>query len=234
MIAVDSLSNHPPAAPVTDLSAFEPNVEAVAEFEPDLVIISFDPGDFIAGLTALGIPVINQGAPASLEDAYRQMLDLGRATGQQPEAEELVSTMQTEIADLVAGYPPTDPPLRYYHEVDDTLFSATSATFVGGIYSLFGLENIADPADTEGFGFPQLSEEFIIEANPDLIFYGCAEFCGTTADSIASRPGWATITAVQNGAVFELDDDIVSRWGPRLVEFVQLIRKALDEADPAA
>ena len=227
VIAVDATSDYPPEAPVTDLSAFQPNVEAIAAFGPDLVVISWDPGEVGAGLTALGIPVLIQPPALSIDDAYLQMRQLGAATGNPSAAEDLVASIQAEVADRVASYSVADHGLTYYHEVDDTLYSATSATFIGNVYALFGLENIADAADADGFGYPQLSGEYILEADPDLIFYGCAVWCGTTPEAIAERPGWSGLRAVRNGSVVEVDDDISSRWGPRLIEFVQLIGQTL-------
>ena len=227
VIAVDATSDYPPEAPVTELNAFQPNLEAIAAFGPDLVVISWDPGEVEAGLKALGIPVLVHPPALSIDDAYLQMRQLGEATGNQSAAEDLVASIQAEIADLVAGYGVTDQGLTYYHEVDNTLYSATSATFIGNVYSLFGLENIADAADADGFGYPQLSGEYILEADPDLIFYGCAVWCGTTPDAIADRPGWSGLRAIRNGTVVEVDDDLSSRWGPRLIEFVQLIGQTL-------
>lgn len=225
--AVDSQSNYPPEAPMTDLSAFEPSVEAIAAMEPDLVVLSWDPGDLVAGLAALGIPVIAHLDAATIDDAYTQITELGTATGNVDAANELIVTMQADIAALVDEYRVSEGGLSVYHEVDNTLYSATSQTFIGSIYSLFGLDNIADPADPDGLGFPQLSAEYILEADPDLIFYGCAVWCGTTPEAIAERPGWDGLAAVQAGALTELDDDVVSRWGPRLVEFVRLIGQSL-------
>lgn len=227
VIAVDATSDYPPGAPVTELDAFQPNVEAIAAYVPDLVVISWDPGEVEAGLEALGIPVLIQAPALSVDDVYLQMYQLGEATGNSPAAEDLVASIQAEIADLVGSYGVPDRNLTYYHEVDNTLFTATSATFVGSVYALFGLENIADRADPDGFGYPQLSGEYILESDPDLIFYGCAVWCGTSAETIADRPGWDGLRAVRNGSVIEVDDDISSRWGPRLVEFVQLIGETL-------
>ena len=230
VIAVDSLSNFPEDAPVTNLSAFEPSVEAIAALEPDLVVISYDPGELVAGLGILGIPVINHGGAFSFEDAYQQISELGSATGHLDSANDLVVKMQADMAAAVDRFDAPESPLSYYHEIDDTFYSATSATFIGSIYSLFGLENIADPADPDGFGFPQLSAEYIIESDPDLIYYGCAAWCGTSPETIAARPGWGGLTAVNSNALTALDDDITSRWGPRLVEFVRLIGESLTAA----
>lgn len=224
--AVDMNSDYPPEAPVTDLSGFQPNLEAIAAYQPDLVIISWDPGELVAGLTALDIPVLVQPAAASLDEAYLQMRLLGEAVGRPAEAEALAASLQEETAGLVDEHRAAGLGLTYYHEVDNTYYSAASGTFIGAVYALFGLENIADAAD-EGSGYPQLSPEYILEADPDLIFFGCALWCGTTAENIGERPGWSGLAAVEEGALIEVDDDISSRWGPRLIEFVRLIGGAL-------
>ncbi len=229
VVAVDSLSNYPAEAPLTDLNAYEPSIEAIAAYEPDLVVIFSDPSDLAAGLNTLGIPVITQFAALTIDDAYSQITDLGVATGNSESADEVINQMQIDIAAALDEYQAPETALTYYHEVANTLYSATSLTFIGSIYSLFGLENISDPADTDGWGFPQLSAEYIIEADPDLIFYGCAVWCGTTPEGIAERPGWDSISAVKNGSLVALDDDITSRWGPRLVEFVHLIGQSLEQ-----
>ena len=233
VIAVDEFSNYPPEAPVTELSGFRPNLEAIAAYGPDLVVMSGNPEEIASGLEALGIPVLIHEAALSPEDAYRQMRQTGAATGHSGAAEELVASIQEEIAGLVDRYADPDLGLTYYHEISDTFFSATSSTFIGTVYSLFGLENIADAADPDGYGYPQLSAEYILEADPDIIFYGCAIWCGTTAESIAGRPGWSELQAVGSGYLFEVDDDISSRWGPRLIEFVRLIGQTLQTLSEA-
>ncbi|NND01744.1 MAG: ABC transporter substrate-binding protein [Acidimicrobiia bacterium] len=226
--AVDSISNFPADAPVTELNAFAPSVEAIAAFEPDLVVMSFDPGDIESGLNALGIPVIVQFSALSLDDAYAQIEALGAASGHVEAAAEIVDEMGRTIDELNAELGRIGSNFSYYHELDDTYFSVTSSTFIGEIYSVVGLQNIADPADAEGFGFPQLSPEFILEADPDLIFLADTKCCGQTAQTLAERPGWDQLSAVQNGNVIELDDDIASRWGPRVIDFLGAIVAALE------
>ncbi len=235
VIAVDSFSNYPEGTPMTDLSGFRPNLEAIAAYAPDLVVMSGNPEEIASGLEALGIPVLIHEAALDLEDAYQQMRQVGAATGHVEAAEELVSTIQEEIAELLDEHAPepVDPNLEpdmrltFYHEISDTFFSATSGTFIGTVYAMFGLVNIADEADPDGYGYPQLSPEYILEADPDIIFYGCAVWCGTTAGSIAERPGWSELQAIRNQNLFEVDDDLSSRWGPRLIEFVRLIGQSL-------
>lgn len=225
VIAVDSLSTFPAEAPVTDLAAFTPNVEAILEFGPDLVIASFDPGELAAGLEAAGVPVLFQSAATNLDDVYRQIEELGTITGNRDAARTLNDDLRRRIEAAVAEAPSFDERPSYYHELDPTYFTATSATFIGEVYGLLGLRNIADAADPDGefFGFPQLSEEYIIEADPDFIFLADTKCCDATATSVATRPGWGELTAVQAGQVVELDDDIASRWGPRIVDYLEQV-----------
>ncbi|HZA78725.1 MAG TPA: ABC transporter substrate-binding protein [Acidimicrobiales bacterium] len=228
VVAVDDFSNYPEGTPMTDLSGFEPNVEAVTTYDPDLVVLSFDANDVVAGLERLEIPVLELPAGTTVDEAYDQITDLGTATGHTDEAGELVDEMQADIEDLVDQVPERDEPLTYYHELDDQLHTATSQTFIGQIYGLAGLENVADAAD-DGSGYPQVSAELLIDADPDLIFLA-DEAAGIEATDVTARPGWDQITAVRNGDIVELDPDITSRWGPRIVEFLRTVVKAVTDA----
>ncbi len=233
VVAVDSLSNYPAEAPVTDLSGFEPNVEAILDFEPDLVVLSYDPGDVVAGLTAAGVDSLLQGASMNIADTYVQILALGEITAHAGEAAALVDAMQTEMSDLAASVVERDEPLSYYHELDETLYTVTSATFIGEVYAMAGLVNAADPADADGssWGYPQLSAEYLLDAGPDIIFLADTKCCAQTAATIADRPGWETLTAVSTGRIVELDDDVASRWGPRIVDFLRAIVDAVNSVD---
>ncbi|HKX71307.1 MAG TPA: ABC transporter substrate-binding protein, partial [Acidimicrobiales bacterium] len=223
VVAVDDYSNYPEGTPMTDLSGFEPNVEAVTTYDPDLVVVHFDANDVIAGLERLDIPVLELPAAATLDESYEQIEQLGLAAGHADEAGELVDEMQADIEDLVAHVPERDEPLTYYHELDDQLHTATSRTFVGQVYALAGLENVADAAD-DGSGYPQVSAELLLDADPDMIFLADGA-AGVDAASVAARPGWDQMSAVTSGRIVELDPDISSRWGPRTVDFLRTIVK---------
>ena len=230
VIAVDDQSDYPPGVPVTDLSGWEPNVEAIAGYEPDLVIISFDPGGVRDSLESLDVPVIIQGPAEDLDGVYEQLRQLGAATGNAEETEVLAESMRSRIEELAERYGPLGVGRSFYYELDDTFFSVTSSTIAGQVFALFGLENIADAMPEEAGSYPQLSAEYIVESNPDLIFFGCGEFCDTTSETISAREGWDSIGAVRDGAVIEMDPDLSSRWGPRLAEFVELVGEALSAA----
>jgi iron complex transport system substrate-binding protein len=225
--AVDDQSNYPSHAPVTDLSGFEPNVEAIASYGPDLVVYSTEPGDLDSALEGLGIPALQQPAAAVLDDVYEQIEQLGVATGNASEAEVVVDRMRTEIRSITGSIEPPSEPVTYYHELDDTYYSVTSSTFIGQLYSLVGLENIADEAKGAGGGYPQLSAEYIVDADPDLIFLADTKCCGQSSRTVAARPGWDRIAAVENGGVIPLDDDVASRWGPRVVDYLRRIAEAV-------
>lgn len=227
VVAVDEFSDFPAEAPTTDLSGFTPNVEAIASYAPDLVIVSFDPEGLVASLASLDIPVIQHGGAVTIADTYTQIEQLGAATGHVAEAAGLVAEMQTSINELVATLPTSAQGLAYYHELDDTLFSVTSTTFIGQLYSLLGLVNIADGSDPDGFGYPQLSAEVIIDADPDFIFLADTVCCGQNQSTVAARPGWETLQAVVGGRVIELDDAVASRWGPRIVDLLEIVAGAV-------
>jgi iron complex transport system substrate-binding protein len=237
VVAVDDQSNYPPSAPVTRLSGYQPNVEAIAGYSPDLVIASDEATGLTAivhGLQGLGITVIVQPAARNLSDTYRQIEDLGKATGHAPEATALGAKLQQQISSVVASIPKPSHPLSVYHELDSTYYSVTSATFIGQIYDLLGLTNIADGASAKVPDYPQLSAEYIIQSNPDLIVLADTKCCQQDARTVAARPGWENIRAVQDGEVIPVDDDIASRWGPRIVGFIRIIAQHIKEAEQAA
>ncbi|MEW2383748.1 ABC transporter substrate-binding protein [Micromonospora sp. NPDC047707] len=223
--AVDDNSNYPAEAPKTDLSGFQPNAEAIAAKSPDLVVLSDDRNKVVEQLAKLKIPVFLTPAATTLDDTYRQITELGTLTGHPAEAADVVKRMKDDIAKLVADLPKRSEKLTYFHELGPELYTATSRTFIGSLYTLAGLENIADPADPDGKsgGYPQLSQEVIVKANPDFVFLADTKCCQQSADTVKARPGWAAITAVKNNQVVALDDDVASRWGPRVVDLLRTI-----------
>ncbi|HYJ61477.1 MAG TPA: ABC transporter substrate-binding protein [Actinomycetota bacterium] len=232
VIAADDFSDYPPQAPTTDLSGFEPNVEAIAGYEPDLVVISGDPGGVVKGLEALDVPVLVLPAAVTIDDSYDQMRQLGQATGHVGEADAAVAQMQTDIGAALAAAA-DGAGMSVYHELDDTYYSVTSDTFVGQIYELFGMTNIADEANGAATGYPQLSAEYIVEADPDLIVLADTVCCGQDAEAVAARDGWDGLNAVEDGGVVTVDDSVASRWGPRIVEFIEAISAGVQQQGAA-
>ena len=225
VIAADEFSDFPAEAPTTTLSGLTPNVEAIVAFDPDLVVVSFDPGDLVASLEAAGVPVLVLDAAVDLDDVLRQLEILGAVTGNVATADEAVTGLRARITAAVEGAPELDTPLAYFHLLDETLFTVTSATFVGSVYALFGLVNVADPADPDGsaFGYPQLSAEFLVDADPDLVFLEDGD-----VDSFRALPVLGQLRAVEEDGVIELLPDVSSRWGPRVVDFIEQVAAAVE------
>jgi iron complex transport system substrate-binding protein len=225
VIAVDDQSDYPKRAPHTTLSGFTPNVEAIASYRPDLVIVQYDAAGVVEALRKLNIRVLVQPSAKNLATAYAQVRQLGAVTGRKRVAAALVSRMKTAIARALASTPKRR--LSVYHELSPDFYSATSKTFIGGIYKLFGLRNIADAADSTSSGYPQLSGEYILGANPGLIVLADTRCCGQTVAGVGNRPGWSGLSAVRTRSVVAVDDSVASRWGPRVVQFVQAVAKVL-------
>jgi iron complex transport system substrate-binding protein len=224
VVAVDTNSDYPEEAPDGDLDAYEPNVEAIAAKAPDLLVVSDD----IEGLEALGVPVIVHPAATVLEDAYDQIEALGLATGHADGADRLIGEMRRGVEEVADGVEPADRALTYYYELDDTYYSVTSDTFVGALLAELGLESIADRAPSDAGDYPQLSAEFIVDADPDLVLLADTVCCGQDAASVAARPGWSRMRAVTGKGVVELDDDVASRWGPRVVDLLEQVAAAVE------
>ena len=225
--AVDDNSNYPADAPTTDLSAFTPNAEAIVAYEPDLVVLSDDQNGIVDALESLDVPVLLLGAAEDLDDAYAQMELLGEATGHADEAADAATDVRDRIQAAVDSVPADAAGQKVFHELGPELYSADSSTFIGSIYSLLGLENIADGAPDATGGYPQLSAEYIAGAAPGLIVLADTKCCGETAQTVAQRPAFGSLPAVQDGRILEADDDIASRWGPRVADFAEAVAGTL-------
>ena len=229
VVAVDSMSNYPAesASVLTDISAYEPNVEAISALEPDLVVIGDDFSGLAEQLSMIGIESWVSPAPMTLDEAYEQIIDLGKVVGHADEAQSLTQKMQDDISGIVDAVEISATPISYYHELDDTYYSVTGNTFIGSIYELFGMRNIADATEGDS-DYPQLSAEFIVSQDPNVIFLADVNL-GVTAETVAARPGWSGLSAVVSGNIVAIDDDIASRWGPRLVEYVQAVADGVSQ-----
>jgi iron complex transport system substrate-binding protein len=229
VIAVDDQSNYPSRAPRTKLSSYKPNAEAVARYKPDLVVTSTSSGKLIPALGKLHIPVLLEPSATHIGGAYSQMRQIGAATGHAGAARRLVERMKSQIAKAVAATP-KGPDLSVYHEISPDYYSATSKTFIGRVYSLFGLRNIADKAAKAGNQYPQLSGEYVLASNPDIVVLSDTKCCKQSVATVKQRPGWASMSAVVSGRVLPVSDDVASRWGPRIVDFVRIVARAVRAA----
>ena len=227
--AVDDDSDYPPQAPRTKLSGFTPNIEAIVAEKPDLVVISFDSSLLTKRLAAFSIPVLYLPAPTNLSGVYAEFDQLGEVTGHEQQAQREVASLRSQISQIVAAMPHHAKPLTYYYELEQDYYSATSTTFIGRLLGLLGLKSIADAAKgaLASGGYPQLSAEYILKANPAYIILADTICCHQNAATVAARPGWSSLAAVKTHHVIGLSDDIASRWGPRIVDLLRTVLASL-------
>ena len=229
ILAVSSDSNYPTNAPKSNLDAFSPNIEGIAAMKPDLVILNSGAtkaSAVRAGLLKLKIPVYFEVAPNNISDVYAEITALGNATGRLDESKKLIFKMKREIANYIKGAK-SKLPLTFFHELDNTFYSVTSKTFIGHVYSDFNLKNVADAAiGADSSGYPQLTPEYLLAANPAIIFLADAQY-GENLATVSARPGWSMIAAVKNSQILSLPADYPSRWGPRLVDFYKFVAKSI-------
>lgn len=232
VVAVDEYSYYPEEAPVVEgLSGYTPNVESVLSHDPDLVVVTMDDGTLGSGLEAAEVPMLVLPSAEGLADAYGQIERLGAATGNLGDAVELTARMSSDIDAAVESVPEElrEGDLTYYHEVSSDHYTVADDTFLGQVYGMFGLSSIAE-GET---GYPQLGAESIISADPDFIFLSNGESESMTPEKVAERPGWDELTAVRENRIIVLDEDLASRWGSRLPQFVQEIAESLRANAPA-
>ncbi len=229
LVAVDLTSNYPPeVADKPAIDSFNFNVEEVAALDPDLVIVAFDFQGETDALEALGIPYLLLGPPTELQGMYEQFRALGAALGVPESGEALASEAEAFARSASFGADSLD--YTFFHEIDNNFYTAASSSFLGDLYSSLGLVNIADSASVDPSNpFPQLSAEFIIDQDPDFIFLGDAAF-GESAETVAARPGWEALSAIEGQRVVEIDADISGRWGPRTIDLMADILAAVHNA----
>lgn len=226
VVAVDSYSTYPEQAPRTKLSGFTPNIEAIARYRPNLVLIDTDASNIVRKLGDLGIPVLVEPPAVNLAGVYAEINQIAKATGHTQAASRVNASIQRQVAAIARSVPRPKTAFTVYHELDQHFYSATSRTFIGQMYKLLGLRNIADKAPGSNT-YPQLSAEYIIASNPDLIVLADTVCCGQSRATVAARAGWSEIAAVKNGEVLPVNDSVASEWGPRIVLFLKAVASAV-------
>ena len=241
--AVDQDATFPlKGLPSRRINALNPSVESVIGIckrtsthrstKPDLVIISYDANQIKEKLTALGVKVVEQDAATSVASALGQIRQLGNLTGHSVEANKLAVRINRTInADIVSIPAHPGKVLNVYYELDPTFYSLTSGTFVGSLLKALGVVNIADPQSTSAdAGYPQLSSEYIVSANPQLILLADTVCCKVNTAVVAARPGFSNVSAVVHGHVVNLNDSVASQWGAHLGVLMNQLTAAVKSA----
>ena len=220
VIAVDNLSNYPNEAPISDISAYDPNVEAISLLNPDLVILSYNIKNLNTALKKIGIETIYLPAPLNFEEILNQIDYLGLQTGNEDKAKKLISKMKNRMKTL-QKLRENETATKIYHEIDPNYYSPSKFSFIGDIYQKLNYKNVANKADISNLGYPKLSPELIISENPDLIVLPGKD--NKYVEKVKSRPGWNYIKAVKNDDFLLTNSDIASRWGPRILNFASIL-----------
>ncbi|HVM64854.1 MAG TPA: ABC transporter substrate-binding protein [Acidimicrobiales bacterium] len=227
VVGVDKYSTDPPNAPRTNFDGTE-GAESYVPLHPDLVVVAFDSGGKLSSeLAALKVPALVLPPATTIDDTYSQFTLLGRVTGHAAEAAQEDATIRQKLDAITASVGTRAKGLTYYHEVDNTLYTATSKTFIGALYARLGMVNVADAADHSGSGYPQLSAEYLVKADPDYVFLADTVCCHESATTFAARPGFSVLAAVKAGHVVGVPDALAAEWGPRVVDFLQDIANAV-------
>jgi iron complex transport system substrate-binding protein len=223
MVGVTDNCNYPQEAlAVAKVGGFsKPNIEAILALEPDLVIAGNKHVEQVKKLDEMGIPALIL-VPESMEEVFKAMELVGKATGKATEAENIVAGMKERIQAVqtkVEKIPKGERVRVYYEVASDPLMSIGSTSIIHEVIDIAGGNNIfSDVTDR----YPKISQEVLIERDPQIILFPKSHGSITLdAKTIAARPLWNTVTAVKENKMFEVSADTVSRAGPRLVEAVE-------------
>ena len=214
--------------PVEVIDAYTVTAEELVPLNPDVVIIAFDFNGIVEGLEAQEINYVLLPPARNLDDVYAQITNIGEMVNKKSEASSTIRDMKLEINRIINNSNYQD--ITVYHEIGYSygIYSVNSESLIGEIYNLLGVTNIANSEeDPYGSGYPALSEEMVIESNPDFIVVGHSDYLNK---DLSIRDGWGDISAVQNSRVFFLDDTLASNWGTTTLQLVEVLEATFEES----
>ena len=214
--------------PVEVIDAYTVTAEELVPLNPDVVIIAFDFNGIVEGLEAQEINYVLLPPARNLDDVYAQITNIGEIVNKKSEASSTIRDMKLEINRIINNSNYQD--ITVYHEIGYSygIYSVNSESLIGEIYNLLGVTNIANSEeDPYGSGYPALSEEMVIESNPDFIVVGHSDYLNK---DLSIRDGWSNISAVQNSRVFFLDDTLASNWGTTTLQLVEVLAATFEES----
>jgi len=230
VVGRDEFSDYPSEATSIESvggSFGEYNVEAIVALEPDLVLAAeINTPELVKQLEDLGIIVYYLGNPTTLEEMYDKLETVATLTDH--DVTELVDSLKVRVAAVDKKIMPLSSRIPVFYEIDASdptkPWTYGPGTFGDLLISRAGGYNIGGNAENDPY--PQLSLEQIVASNPSVIILGDGMW-GVTSESVAARPGWETIEAVKSNNIFPIDDNLISRPGPRLVDGLEQLAKLL-------
>jgi len=226
LIAVDAFSEVD--FPVEKIDSYTVTAEELVPLNPDMVIIAFDFNGIVEGLESQEINYVLLPPAKNFEDVYSQISTIGEIVNKKGEASSKVRDMKLEINRILDDANYED--VSVYHEIGYSygIYSVNSDSLIGEIYNELGVVNIANSEeDPFGSGYPALSEEMVIESNPDYIVVGHSDYLNK---DLSIREGWGNISAVENSNVYFLDDTLASNWGTTTVQLVEELSTTFEES----
>ena len=214
--------------PVEIIDAYTVTAEELVPLNPDIVIIAFDFNGIVEGLKAQEINYVLLPPAKNLDDVYAQISTIGDIVNKKNEASSTIRDMKLEINRIINNSNYQD--VNVYHEIGYSygIYSVNSESLIGEIYNLLGVTNIANSEeDPYGSGYPALSEEMVIESDPDFIVVGHSDYLNK---DLSIRDGWGDISAVQNSRVVFLDDTLASNWGTTTLQLVEVLAATFEES----
>lgn len=227
LVGVDNFSNYPEEVESIEKigDAFNLNMEKIVELEPDLILTLKGNEEAVKEFEDFGIAVYTLDAN-NIENVLEDIEEIGQLTDRVKRAEELTSEMQEkidEIKTLVADVSEEDKPKVFYMVWNEPIMSAGKGTFINDLIELANGINIVAADGLEGW--LEYSLEKLIEHNPDVII--APKSLAPTSETITADERFSSIKAVLENRVVIVDDDLVSRIGPRIVEGFKQIAQAL-------
>ncbi|MBO8172339.1 MAG: ABC transporter substrate-binding protein [Bacillaceae bacterium] len=225
IVGVSDWDNYPEEVnDIEKIGGLEVNTEKVVSLEPDLILANSSNGEAIQALRDLGLTVLVLDAN-NLEEVFALIETMGRATGTLDQSENVIREMKQSRDDIVEAVSdiPEEDKKKVWVEVSQELYTAGKGTFLDELITLAGGINIA--GDTEGW--VQLSEEKVIEKQPDVILTTYGYYVPDAVEQIKARSAWQDIPAVRQDRVHNLNSDTVTRPGPRLVQGLEEIARYL-------
>ena len=226
LIGVDAFSEVD--FPVEIIDAYTVTAEELVPLNPDIVIIAFDFNGIVEGLKAQEINYVLLPPAKNLDDVYAQISTIGDIVNKKNEASSTIRDMKLEINRIINNSNYQD--VNVYHEIGYSygIYSVNSESLIGEIYNLLGVTNIANSEeDPYGSGYPALTEEMVIESDPDFIVVGHSDYLNK---DLSIRDGWGDISAVQNSRVVFLDDTLASNWGTTTLQLVEVLAATFEES----
>ena len=225
LVAIDSFSEVD--FPVQVIDAYTVTAEELAPLNPDVVILAFDFNGIVEGLENQELNYVLLPPAKNIEEVYLQIETIGSLVNKESEAFSTIRDMKIEINRILdnANFGNTS----VYHEIGYSygIYSVNSNSLIGQIYNSLGVTNIANNTeDPFGSGYPSLTEEQIIESNPEYIVIGHSDYLNK---DLSTRMGWEDINAIENSNVYFLDENLANNWGTTTVDLVKQIALTFEE-----